>query len=355
MNHVTSSCRTCRSQWTSTRVLGLPILTKQEPGSTSAPARAFSASTPPASATTGSINHVCFGMENFDADAMVKQLAERGVKANIRLRGDTKELYFTDPDGIRVQLQDVKYIGGTGPLGDKPSRVGASGTNPRTFCVKICGADALFGWAGVKLMRRVLLAATLGGVILIRRPRPHRPHGDAPTFSKDVAPIFQAKCQACHQPNSIAPMSLITYQEARPWARSIKERVVARPDAALAHRPERRRAEVQERHVAQRRADRHDRPLGRRRRAAGRPEGPAAAQAARHRQRVAGRARRLRPARPRHQVVRVHDAGAAPGRLVPPDERHPDHRAALGEDGRDSSDQPEGAARSCTTRSPTWC
>src|ERR1700730_18730381 len=54
---------------------------------------------------------------------------------------------------------------------------------------------------------------------------------DAPkqvTFSKDIAPIFQAKCQECHQPNSIAPMSLITYKEARPWARSIKERVVTR-------------------------------------------------------------------------------------------------------------------------------
>ena len=49
-----------------------------------------------------------------------------------------------------------------------------------------------------------------------------------PTFSKDVAPIFQKKCQECHQPNSIAPMSLITYQEARPWARSIKERVATR-------------------------------------------------------------------------------------------------------------------------------
>jgi hypothetical protein len=48
------------------------------------------------------------------------------------------------------------------------------------------------------------------------------------TFSKDIAPIFQAKCQECHQPNSIAPMSLITYKEARPWARSIRERVVAR-------------------------------------------------------------------------------------------------------------------------------
>ena len=48
------------------------------------------------------------------------------------------------------------------------------------------------------------------------------------TFSKDVAPILQAKCQECHQPNSIAPMSLITFQEARPWARSIKERVMTR-------------------------------------------------------------------------------------------------------------------------------
>src|SRR4051794_32708571 len=55
---------------------------------------------------------------------------------------------------------------------------------------------------------------------------------DAPTgqvtFSKDVAPIFQAKCQSCHQPNSIAPMSLISYQESRPWARSIKDRVSTR-------------------------------------------------------------------------------------------------------------------------------
>jgi mono/diheme cytochrome c family protein len=55
---------------------------------------------------------------------------------------------------------------------------------------------------------------------------------DAPaksvTFTKDVAPIFQAKCQDCHQPNSIAPMSLISYQDARPWARSIRERVASR-------------------------------------------------------------------------------------------------------------------------------
>ena len=52
---------------------------------------------------------------------------------------------------------------------------------------------------------------------------------DSPvTFTKDIAPIFQAKCQSCHQPGSIAPMSLITYQDTRPWARSIRDRVSTR-------------------------------------------------------------------------------------------------------------------------------
>jgi hypothetical protein len=49
-----------------------------------------------------------------------------------------------------------------------------------------------------------------------------------PTFAKDVAPILQEKCQNCHRAGSIAPMSLIAYEEARPWAKSIKERVVTR-------------------------------------------------------------------------------------------------------------------------------
>src|SRR5260370_19723333 len=48
------------------------------------------------------------------------------------------------------------------------------------------------------------------------------------TFSKDVAPILQAKCQSCHEPGSIAPMSLRTYQETRPWAKSIRDRVAQR-------------------------------------------------------------------------------------------------------------------------------
>ena len=49
-----------------------------------------------------------------------------------------------------------------------------------------------------------------------------------PTFSKDVAPILQRACQNCHRPGSIAPMSLLTYRDARPWARSIKTKVATR-------------------------------------------------------------------------------------------------------------------------------
>src|SRR5919201_786481 len=48
------------------------------------------------------------------------------------------------------------------------------------------------------------------------------------TFSKDVAPILQKSCQSCHRPGAIAPMSLITYQDARPWARAIRQKVQAR-------------------------------------------------------------------------------------------------------------------------------
>jgi hypothetical protein len=48
------------------------------------------------------------------------------------------------------------------------------------------------------------------------------------TFTKDVLPILQKNCQSCHRPGQIAPMSLLTYQETRPWARSIKGKVESR-------------------------------------------------------------------------------------------------------------------------------
>jgi len=50
----------------------------------------------------------------------------------------------------------------------------------------------------------------------------------APTFTKDVAPIFFKNCAECHRPGEIAPMSLMNYKEVRPWAKSIREKVVSR-------------------------------------------------------------------------------------------------------------------------------
>jgi hypothetical protein len=52
------------------------------------------------------------------------------------------------------------------------------------------------------------------------------PH--APSFNKDVLPILQKNCQECHRPGAIAPMSFMTYQETRPYARAIAKAVVTR-------------------------------------------------------------------------------------------------------------------------------
>src|SRR5499426_1904741 len=48
------------------------------------------------------------------------------------------------------------------------------------------------------------------------------------TFTNDVAPILQKSCQVCHRPGAIAPMSLLTYNDVRPWARAIKTQVSSR-------------------------------------------------------------------------------------------------------------------------------
>ena len=131
------------------------------------------------------------------------------------------------------------------------------------------------------------------------------------TFSKDVAPIFQAKCQECHQPNSIAPMSLITFQEARPWARSIKERVATRQmppwhiDRSVGVQKFKNDMSLTDEQIdtivrwvdgGALQGDPKDLP----------PPKPLVTD-----NEWKGVTRRLRSARPRRQVVRVHDAGAS--------------------------------------------
>lgn len=58
-------------------------------------------------------------------------------------------------------------------------------------------------------------------------------YAQSPTFHKDVQPILQRACQDCHHKGSVGPMSLVTYQETRPWAKSIKQRVTLGPHAGV--------------------------------------------------------------------------------------------------------------------------
>src|SRR5829696_2110370 len=83
----------------------------------------------------------------------------------------------------------------------------------RFCCPRAFGASLLATAAIALLLPRVAVAQTAERQV---------------TFTKDVAAIFQDKCEVCHRPESIAPMSLRTYDEARPWARSIRARVESR-------------------------------------------------------------------------------------------------------------------------------
>ena len=96
----------------------MPLLTPQPPGLNLSAGTGFLGIYPARGRHIG-IDHLCFGLQNFDPDAVLKKLTDRGITASIRLRGDTKELMLTDPDNIRVQLQDVSYNGGVGPLGNR--------------------------------------------------------------------------------------------------------------------------------------------------------------------------------------------------------------------------------------------
>jgi mono/diheme cytochrome c family protein len=84
-----------------------------------------------------------------------------------------------------------------------------------------------FGWSltiGIALLTAgaVGLVAPLGLEAQQAAPAPEV------TFTKDIAPILQRSCQNCHRPGQVAPMSLLTYEEARPWARAMKQRTSIR-------------------------------------------------------------------------------------------------------------------------------
>ena len=82
-------------------------------------------------------------------------------------------------------------------------------------------------------MRRTFLAGlslaalVAAGATIVARAEPTASTSEV-TFNKDVLPVLQKNCQTCHRPGSIAPMSLLTYEEARPWAKSMKIKVASR-------------------------------------------------------------------------------------------------------------------------------
>src|SRR5438445_13631985 len=89
--------------------------------------------------------------------------------------------------------------------------------------MKVVGCFGLGKWALPAFVVGLALQPAMGAA-QTASTRSDRPV----TFTKDVAPIMNRSCVRCHRPDEIAPMSLLTYADARPWARSIKERVSKR-------------------------------------------------------------------------------------------------------------------------------
>jgi mono/diheme cytochrome c family protein len=81
-------------------------------------------------------------------------------------------------------------------------------------------------WRWTRVAVRAVITVAVGAAVALPVPAAGQTAPAEPevTFTKDIAPIFQRSCQNCHRPNSLAPMSLLTYEDARPWARAIKAR-----------------------------------------------------------------------------------------------------------------------------------
>ena len=140
---------------------------------------------------------------------------------------------------------------------------------------------------------------------------------DAPTWSRDVAPIIQRSCQQCHRPDGIGPMPAPHLRADGPVraAHPLPRRTTHH--AALAPRQDCRDPGVRERHLPKRRRDRHHRAMGRRRRARGRPCRHATAHRVSARVRVGARGG-AGPARLRGALGAVHGRRQRPGPVVGP-------------------------------------
>lgn len=83
-------------------------------------------------------------------------------------------------------------------------------------------------WGFLKSAVVFVAASSVAGSALVAAMATTEPSRPLVTFAKDVAPILYARCVKCHRPGAIAPMSLLTYEAARPWAKAIREEVANR-------------------------------------------------------------------------------------------------------------------------------
>ncbi len=89
-----------------------------------------------------------------------------------------------------------------------------------------------FGW-GLTIGAALLAAGVIGLVAPLGLEAQQAAPVPEVTFTKDIAPILQRSCQNCHRTGQVAPMSLVTYEEARPWARAMKQRTGIRDKAGV--------------------------------------------------------------------------------------------------------------------------
>jgi hypothetical protein len=164
-------------------------------------------------------------------------------------RGETTGLTvlwakYRGPGSVRFSSAQVKLQGGKATTTASFSEPGeyilqavvddGSGESAGNFGYHCCWTNtqvkiATAADSGVRTNRQSVIRTTQSAT---RNPqsatRNPQSAGATPTFAKNVAPIFQKSCQPCHHAGTSAPMSLVSYEDARPWARSIRQRVTNR-------------------------------------------------------------------------------------------------------------------------------
>lgn len=100
-------------------VFGLAVKSTQQGGVNLGVGDAFLGIYQGGANATPHINHFCFGFRDFNPARTVAALEAAGLRAEARERDGVTQVYTADPDNLRIQLQDVSFCGGTGPLGNE--------------------------------------------------------------------------------------------------------------------------------------------------------------------------------------------------------------------------------------------